>query len=119
MTTFTSTLYLAVINKGRLAVFDPETRETLPLDTQGPVEGWYWSKDSEWLYFMEPSLSPERAMRRINIQSQEIEHVATLGNQRATFGIRGFWFGVSPGGQAMFLRDVSIHHLYALDWLQE
>ena len=110
---------LAVMADGVLAVFDIESRQTQQFEAAGGTRGFYWSEDSQWLYFVEDSLAPERSMRRINVHNKEIEHVATLGEQRATFGVRGFWFGVTPGGQAMYLRDVSIHHLYALDWLPE
>lgn len=110
--------YIVALGQEGLRLFDVESRQSEALLSGVPVSAYFWSPDSQWLYFVEDfRLGPERAMGRINIADREIKRVAGLGRLRATFGIAGFWFGITPDGEPMFLRDLSIHHLYALDWL--
>ena len=46
-----------------------------------------------------------------------VEKIAGLGDVRIPWGVRGMWVGITAGGVPMMLRDLSIHHIYALDWL--
>ncbi len=34
------------------------------------------------------------------------------------WGVHGMWIGVDPDGAPIMLKDISIHHIYKLDWLQ-
>lgn len=112
--------YIAAVSRGDLQLFDMETRQSESLVSGVPVSAYFWGPEGRWIYYVENFLlGPERAMRRISVPDRTTESVASLGRLRATFGITGFWFGITPEGEPTFLRDLSIHHLYALDWLPD
>ncbi|HEY8551138.1 MAG TPA: hypothetical protein VIL35_14370 [Vicinamibacterales bacterium] len=52
---------------------------------------------------------------RIPIDSPHLEFVATLADQRPVCGLLSYWFGLTPDDGIMFLQDLSIHELYALE----
>jgi hypothetical protein len=56
-------------------------------------------------------------VHRLDVRSRVIEKIAGVGSVRPAWGVWAMWVGVTPDGAPMLLRDLSIHHIYALDWL--
>ena len=58
-------------------------------------------------------------MHAVDTATGEETPVFTFGNRRIAWGQWGMWVGVTADGEPMFLRDLSIHHIYELDWLPQ
>jgi Tol biopolymer transport system component len=74
-----------------------------------------WSADSRYLYF-DNGLSSDPAVYRFRIADHKVEQVAGLKNfRRAVWG--GLpWFGLTPSGDPLLMRDVGSQEVYALDF---
>jgi hypothetical protein len=80
----------------------------------------FWSKDENYVYYNDPFWrAPDQAVYRVNIHDKTVEKIARLGEVLSPWGVQGPWVGVTPDGAPIQLRDLSIHHIYALDWLSE
>lgn len=73
----------------------------------------YWSTDSQFLYFQ--TMPPRIELFRVHIGNRDVQRVGAL-QDRWVFGMAWPWTGVTPDGSLLYLRDQSIHHIYALDW---
>ena len=105
-------------SRRNLVLFDIETRQTRALAQNVMVDNFVVSNDGLYAYVVNPFfLGPDRAVVRIAVADGGIEEVAGLGNIRIPWGVRGMWVGITPAGEPMMLRDQSIHHIYALEWL--
>ena len=60
---------------------------------------------------------PDGGVHRVNIADGSSETIAPVGSIRSALGIFGPWVGIDPDGAPLMLRDLSIHHIYELDWL--
>ena len=112
--------YLAAHSRDRqrLMLFDASTEKWRQLIDADHISAQRWAADEQHLYF-EGSFRPadRRAMYRVSIPDGEVEQIATVEDKRMVWGANQMWVGVSPDGSPMLLRDLSIHHIYALDWL--
>jgi serine/threonine protein kinase/Tol biopolymer transport system component len=74
-----------------------------------------WSTDSRYVYF-DNGLSTESAVYRLQIADHKVEQVASLKDlRRAVWG--GLpWFGLTPSGDPLLMRDVGSQEVYALDF---
>lgn len=82
-------------------------------------QSWYWSPDSRYLYVSDTFQQfGARWLYRIDLRDERIDKLARLNADgvRGAWGTLGLWVGVAPDGAALQLRDLSIHHIYALDW---
>ncbi len=100
-----------------LVVYDFDTDEYETVITDTPYYSRYWAADSEHIYLVDSWITaPERSVHRLNINNKRIEKVFAVGNERIAWGTTIEWVGVTPEGVVMFLRDHSIHNIYALEW---
>lgn len=94
-------------------------RDVLIRTGESSAEITYWDKDGEHIFVVESFMKGiERSVRRMNIEDKSSETVAIIGNTRSAWGVYGMWVGVDPGAAPIMLKDISIHHIYKLDWLQ-
>lgn len=104
---------------GTVVIYDFDTGEIEPVvgDPEFMPQTWFWSDDSEHVYFIDRlSKYRERTVYELNIHDKILKEMLHVGNERAVWGTRGRWIGVSPSGAVMYLRDHSIHNIYALEW---
>jgi Tol biopolymer transport system component len=97
--------------------FDENQFETILDDPAFTPQTWLWSGDSEHVYFVGSAWEfGDRMIYKLNINDKKLEKMLHIGDEQAVWGVKGEWFGVSPEGSVMYLRDRSIHNIYALEW---
>ena len=107
---------IAARGEDGLVLFDTETGEQELIVEEIPIERHYWDGASEHVFFYEPFWRADaRTLFKVNIHTKDIEQVAIVGDVRSTYGIGGMWIGPGPDDAPVLLRDLSIHHIYALD----
>ena len=74
-----------------------------------------WSADSKYLYF-DNGVSGDPAIYRLRISDNKIERVASLKNFRRVMMGGVPWFGLSPSGEPLVLRETGTQEVYALDF---
>ena len=87
-------------------------REIARVDS-ATMAGHYWSGDGKFLHFH--TMPPSIAFYRVRVRDARLERMGTLQNARWVWGVDGPWMGVTPDGVPLFLRDQSVHRIYALD----
>jgi WD40 repeat protein len=110
---------MAVISSDntRLLLMDMETHKMRDLaDTMGEIGYLSWSRDSEYVYF-DTLLTPEPAYYRVRVKDAKIEKILSLKNVRVLTGQfgPGSWTGIDPNQNVLFVRDLSVQEIYALD----
>ncbi len=95
---------------------DSDSRKTF-VDDWTMLEQFYWQDDDTLMLVDFFFRGKDRAIRRYDLRSGEISEVAVTGGTPSIWGAVGMWVGIDPDGTPMILKDVSIHHIYALDWL--
>lgn len=110
--------YIAAYCEDALCLFDIESgRRRLLMEGLQFVD-YFWSSDSRYLYLIDSIfLTADRSVHRLDIRTRAIEKVAGVAGVRSAWGVWGLWVGVAPDGAPLLLRDLSIHHIYALGWL--
>jgi Tol biopolymer transport system component len=109
--------YFTAQSSSKLRLYDTVTGTYDELLELQPFTNSYWSTDSQYVYFHDsPALPNERRIRRIHIGDRTIQNVATYAGVRLAWGSTSIWIGSDPDGAPMMLRDLSIHHIYALEW---
>jgi Tol biopolymer transport system component len=101
----------------RLLLMDMETHKLRVLvEGRGTIGYLSWSRDSEYLYF-DTLLTPEPAFYRVRVKDSKIENILDLKNMRVFTGQfgAGSWTGIDPNQNALFVRDLSVQEIYALD----
>ena len=74
-----------------------------------------WSKDGEYLYF-DNFMADHLTARRVRFGATKSEELYTLeGFQRYDGGPSGSWGGLSPEGDRLYVRDLSVQEIYPLD----
>jgi len=112
--------YLAVFSKGSLNLFEIKTGNLNTLVEDVEQGNYRWANDSQFIYLIDHfNRGAERSLYRVSIENKAVEKVAQIGEVRAAWGGFGPWVSVTPDGAVLMLRDNSIHHIYALDWLPE
>jgi hypothetical protein len=53
---------------------------------------------------------------RVHVVGHKLEEVVRLSNVRRTGVAGGIWFGLTPDGSPLILRDTGTQEIYALDW---
>jgi serine/threonine protein kinase/Tol biopolymer transport system component len=74
-----------------------------------------WSGDGHYVYF-DSGLGVDPAVYRISINDHKIEQVTSLKNFRRVVSGRLPWFGLTPTGDPLLMRDVGSQEVYALDF---
>jgi hypothetical protein len=67
------------------------------------------------LYFL-GILEKEEGYFRVQISDRKLERILTLKGLQQAGGAFGSWTGLAPDESPLFVRDASIHEIYALDW---
>ena len=102
----------------RVVLYDIETGETRALLEDRPHEYVFWIGDDSHIYIVDPhTYGADRGIYKVDTTTGNERLVTRLGNKRLVFGDLGMWVGISPDGEPMFVRDLSIHHIYRLSWL--
>ncbi len=88
------------------------------MDDWSKLQWFYWDTDGDHLFLVDTSAKgTERTIWRLDSQTGDMEEVAVMGNTPTAWSDVGMWVGVDPDGVPIVLKDTSIHHIYALDWL--
>jgi eukaryotic-like serine/threonine-protein kinase len=72
-----------------------------------------WSRDGQYLYFMQ--MPPDPGVLRVRTRDQKIEQVASLKGFPTT-GLFGFWLGIAPDDSPLVLKDTGTQEIVSLDW---
>lgn len=111
---------IVALTRNEFVLYDIETGQSVVIAEKFPVEMFEVSKDGRYLYVVNPfMLGPNAAVHRVTIADGIVQKIAGINNVRIPWGVQGIWVGITPDGDPMMLRDLSIHHIYALDWLAD
>jgi eukaryotic-like serine/threonine-protein kinase len=92
----------------KLLIFDFQTQKwTDWVSEPGLINMAIWSRDGRYIYYANPSKAP--GYRRVKVGQTRSELIVDLKD------LRGLWSGVTPDGDILLLRDVSVDEIYALD----
>ncbi len=104
--------YLAAVDGERIMRY---TFETQQWDELARVAGaWYprWSTNATELYVATHDLG----VFAVRTADGQVELRASARQEPSLIGVAGRWIGITPDGWPMYLRDVRLQHIYALDW---
>ena len=94
------------------------TQETIANRGEHPYEHFYWDSNSTHLYVVDPFWkAADRTVWHIDTRTKDRVPISRHTDVITAFGVAGMWVGVDPDGAPITLRDLSIHHIYELDWL--
>jgi serine/threonine protein kinase/Tol biopolymer transport system component len=111
--------YLVAITLDSLhfMLFDFTTRQWTELAKANGFVGYpNWSRDGRYLYF-HGIPEKEEGYYRMQISDRKLERILRLNGFQAAVGPFGNWSGIAPDESPLFVRDVSIQEIYALDWV--
>ena len=110
---------IAARSREGLVVMDLESgSRSVVTDDWSKLQWFYWDTDGVHLFLVDfLGKGTERTIWRLDSQTGDIEEVAVMGNTPTAWSGVGMWVGVDPDGAPIVLKDTSIHHIYALDWL--
>lgn len=77
-----------------------------------------WSRDSRHVYVRADLSAPSEpgAVYRVRVIDGKVERVMRFEGIRQVWGSGGTWVGLTPDDELLFLRDLSSHEIYALEW---
>jgi serine/threonine protein kinase/Tol biopolymer transport system component len=78
------------------------------------VGHYEWSADSKFVYF-DNGFDANPAIFRIRLQDQKIEKLVDLKDFRRVVLPWSTWFGLTPDGSVILMRDTGSQEVYALD----
>ena len=109
---------LIATGKEGLQLFDIRTqqREKLIEGLGGPFTNYQWSQDGQHVYIHDGFQVPDARILQVDLRDKSQKVIASLGDTRGAWGTWSIWIGITPGGEPMLLRDLGIHHIYALEW---
>ena len=97
--------------------FDVDKGEYETVIENTPHYTRYWSADSRHVYLVDSVMKEkERSVYKLRVHDKTIQKILQVGGERIVWGNNAQWVGVTPNGTVMFLRDHSIHNIYALEW---
>jgi Tol biopolymer transport system component len=99
----------------KLKIYDFSTQSWQEFAPPAGVGFADWSADSRYVYF-DNGLSADSGVYRLRVADHKVELVVSLKNfRRAVWG--GLpWFGLTPNGDPLLMRDVGSQEVYALDF---
>lgn len=101
-------------DRKRIMLYDVANRRWTELARPGvDVLGEYWSADGLSLHFH--SMPNRIQFFRFDMRKRQLRRLGEI-HDRWVFGAGLPWMGVTPEGIPVFLREQSIHQLFALDW---
>ncbi len=100
----------------RLSLFDVRAGTWSPL-LDAPSGYPTWSKDSRYVYYSDPFDSRRLPFYRVSVADRKVEHLVNVGEYgQVALGQFGWWTGLGPDDSLLFLRDISLQEVYALQW---
>ena len=109
------------VDNQKLMLFDFRTRKWSDL-VNGSLVVWpEWSPDSKYVFYVAAppgsfDIDSLVLYSRVDINSQKVERVANLEQSRGLLAGRfGTYYGVTPDGSPLFLRNTGFQEIYALD----
>ncbi len=99
----------------KLKLYDFRTQAWQEFVPPTGVGGAEWSTDSRYLYF-DNGLSTDPVVYSLRIADHKVEQVAGLKNLRRALWGNLPWFGLTPNGDPLLMRDVGSQEVYALDF---
>jgi hypothetical protein len=106
-------LVAASVLGDKLRLFNFATQAWSDLTTNS-IGGFRWSSDSKFVYF-DNGFSAEQAVYRVRLADHKVEEVARLKDFRRVVTPWSTWFGVTPDGSLLLMRDAGSQEVYALD----
>ena len=98
-----------------LMLYDDRTKKWAKWITEpGNIAYPTWSKDSTYLYF-DNVLSAHPTARRVKLGSNRSEELYSLAKLKRFSGTFGPWAGTDPSGSRLYIEDLSVQEIYALD----
>lgn len=95
-------------------LFDTRTQSWSKL-LQGNSLGFnFWSHDGKYVYFRDNSGSSAK-LERVTIVDRALEPVLSLKDLPQVVDGIAMWFGLTPDGAPVVIRDRSVLEVYALD----
>jgi len=111
----------ATVDLRKLMLFDFRAREWSEL-VNGSLMAWQeWSADSKYVFYIaDPpgsfDIDSLVLYSRVDINSQKVERIANLEQTRGLHAGRfGTYYGVTPDGSPLFLRNTGFQEIYTLD----
>jgi len=75
-----------------------------------------WSKDSKYIHLFDILGRQTLACYRVRIRDHKLEQLASFDIPKGLGeGPLGPWEGLAPDGSPLFMRDLSMSEIYALD----
>jgi eukaryotic-like serine/threonine-protein kinase len=99
----------------KLKLYDFSTQAWQEFALQIGVGVTEWSVDSRYLYF-DNGLSTDPAIYRLRLADHKLEQVASFKNFRRVVWGNLPWFGLTPNGDPLVMRDIGSQEVYALDF---
>jgi Tol biopolymer transport system component len=97
-------------------LFDQQTQKWSLLVSSSPGVAFpEFSSDSKYVYFSNWAETRPRFLYRVNIADRKIERVAGIEVPEGVTGYWCAWMIAAPDGSPIFLRDLGIQEIYALD----
>lgn len=96
---------------GGMKIFDFETQRWSVLQEKDEIDFLTWSANSQFIYFLRPSVDP--GVFRVRVSNSVEERVVNLTGFRHT-GAFNFWMGLDPTDTPLLIRDVGTDDIYAL-----
>ncbi len=98
-----------------LMLFEVETQHWTEL-AKGELNWANWSRDSLHVYFERHG--SEHAIMRVRLRDHALQQVANIEKLKRTGMGGAYWFGLTPEGSPLLLRDTGTQEIYTLDWHQ-
>ena len=100
----------------KLMLFDFRTNQWRQLAADiGNIGYMAWSADSAFVYF-DNLFTADAAYLRVGVSDSKLERIVSLNGMRRFLGDFESWTGLGPGDTPLFMRDISVQEIYALDW---
>jgi Tol biopolymer transport system component len=108
--------YLAATNllANKLLLFNVATQKWSTL-LETSVGDLKWSSDSKSLFF-DNGFITEQGVFRVRLADHKVELVASLKDFRRVVNPWSTWFGITPDGAPLLMRDTGSQEVYALDF---
>jgi serine/threonine protein kinase/Tol biopolymer transport system component len=81
---------------------------------QRKIGHFEWSNDGKFVFF-DAGLSGEQGIFRLRISDEKVEQIVDLKDFRRVVTPFSTWFGLTPTGDLLFMRDIGTQEVYALD----
>ena len=108
--------YISALSSGltEVMLFDTRTQSWSKLLKGNSLGFNYWSHDGKYVYFRDSSGSSAK-LERVRIVDRALEPVLSLKDLPQVGDGIAMWFGLTPDGAPVVIRDRGVQEVYALD----